>query len=101
LWAQELLVWLSVFVLANAGAALLAPPEPARRPLSALVWILALGLGTGPALLAMAGQCVFGRPFGGRWMLEWELCRRGVALALPYALLALGPLCLGVATHFP
>jgi hypothetical protein len=101
IWGQEFLLWFAALALPNAVAALAAPRDPSLRWLAVLIWIAALGVGTGPVLLGMAGQWMYGQPFPYQWKLTPARWLRATALTLPYTLLVLGPLCSSLAYRFP
>lgn len=101
LWGQQPLVWLLVLALPNAVAAALMPGAPELRWVSVLCWTAALGVGAGPALLAMSNQWVFGRLHGGAARPVSSSLAHGTILALLYALLILGPFCVALALRSP
>ena len=65
LWGQQPLLWLVLLAVPNGLVAYFVPDAPSLRWAAALIWTMALGLGAGPAMLAMSNHWVFGRLKGG------------------------------------
>lgn len=101
LWGQQPLLWLLVLAVPNAAAAALMPKTFELRWASVLCWTAALGLGAGPALLAMSNQWIYGRLQGGSARPVGASLVHGTALSLIYALLILGPFCIALALRSP
>jgi len=101
LWGQQPLIWLLVLAVPNAIAAALMPTAAELRWVSVLCWTAALGLGAGPALLAMSNQWMFGRLQGGSTRPTGANLLHGTVLALLYALLIPGPFCVALALRSP
>lgn len=102
MWLQHLLLWFLILALPNGAAAIvlvLGFREPGA--FTPLVWASALALGAGPAVLAMAGQFIHGRPFPPEWPLSPVRMGRALTILAPYALLILGPLAAGLSVWTP
>jgi hypothetical protein len=98
LWGQQPLIWLVLLGLPNAAAALVRVSAHGRW-LSALAWIVALGFGAAPTLVAMANQWMFGR-IGGRRQDELPgAMLRALGVTLPYTLVALAPFAVALAVR--
>lgn len=101
LWGQQPLIWLLLVAIPNAVAAALIPTAAELRWVTVLLWTAALGIGTGPALLAMSNQWIFGRLQGGSGRFSGVSLAHGTILSLLYALLVLGPFGIALALRSP
>ncbi len=101
LWGTQQLLWLGLFALPNAAAAVAIPAFSLTGWAAALAWSLALGLGLAPVLLAMAGQWMEGRPFAGEGRFTGSRWAYGTLLALGYVLVVIAPLASVLALRVP
>ena len=101
LWGQQPLLWLVLLAVPNGLVAYFVPDAPSLRWAAALVWTMALGLGAGPAMLAMSNHWVFGRLKGGSTRPLASSVVHGIAMSLLYALLVVAPFAIALALRSP
>jgi tetratricopeptide (TPR) repeat protein len=101
LWGQQPLVWLLILAVPNALVAYFVPDAPEMRWAAAIIWTAALGLGAGPAMLAMSNQWIFGRIQAGSQRPTGSSLVHGIAMSLIYALLLVGPFAIALALRSP
>jgi hypothetical protein len=101
LWGQQPLLWLVLLAVPNALVAYFVPDTSSLRWAAALIWTVALGLGAGPAMLAMSNQWIFGRLKGGSSRPIGASLVHGIAMSLLYVLLVVAPFAIALALRSP